>query len=74
MLALLLPSTRLWSIRLPELEVTARNGSVNDKIPAVLPAAVLWSSRTAELFSISNPLTLPAARLWSTRALWDWPT
>src|SRR6266567_4211026 len=69
----LLPCTWLWSIRLPEFDGTARNGRVNDKIPAVSPVALLWSSRTAELFSISNPLTLPAAVLWSTRTSWDWP-
>src|SRR6266567_2202912 len=72
-LALLLARTRLWSIRLPEFDGTARNGRVNDKIPAVSPVALLWSSRSAELFSISNPLTLPAAVLWSTRTSWDWP-
>ena len=70
---LLLPDTRLWSIRLSEFDFTSRFGSVKDRMPPVLPVARLWSARMWELFSSSNPLTLSFATLWSTRAWLDWP-
>ena len=70
---LLFRNTRLWSIRLSEFDFTSRFGSVNDRMPPVLPLARLWSARMCELFSSSNPLTLSFATLWSTRACVDCP-
>src|SRR5229473_111888 len=73
----LLPCTWLWSTRFLSAATTAiplPAGTLHTSPPGVHVLALLWSSRTAELFSISNPLTSPAARLWSTRTWWDWPT
>jgi hypothetical protein len=72
--ALLFSVTRLWSIRFPSSTVTSRNGSVNDRNPAVFSVAVLWVARTFRLFSISKPETLPVAVLWSISTSCDCPT